>query len=171
MNNITIAGNIGKDCELRFLPNGDPVASFSVADSQGKDKHTIWWNCSLFGKRGESLAQYLTKGQQVAVSGTVSEREWTDKDGNKRKAMDIRVADVALQGGKREESAATAPSQREQARDRQATAARPMSRPAPNFSDMDDDIPFIYSATGASANAVSRQFFKSKQGRISGIEF
>ncbi len=102
MNNITIAGSLGKDAEMRYLANGDPVASFSVADSQGREKPTIWWNCSLFGKRGESLAQYLVKGQAVTVSGTVSEREWTDKDGQKRKSMDIRVADVALQGGKRE---------------------------------------------------------------------
>lgn len=103
MNNITITGNLGKDCESRFLPNGDAVISFSVADSQGKDKPSIWWNCSLFGKRGEALAQYLTKGQTVTVIGAITEREWTDKDGNKRKSMDIRVNDLALQGGKRDE--------------------------------------------------------------------
>lgn len=132
MNNITIAGQLGKDAEVKFLSNGDPVASFSVADSQGKDKPTIWWNCSLFGKRAESLAQYLTKGQSVTVSGNVTEREWTDKDGQKRKSMDVRVVDVALQGGKREES-----------------APRPAARPAtgrssqvPNFSDIDQEIPF-----------------------------
>ena len=104
MNVICIAGPLGKDCESRFLPNGDAVTSFSVADSQGRDKPTIWWSCSLYGKRGEALAQYLTTGQAVTVSGTVSEREWVDKDGQKRKSMDIRVADVALQGGKREAS-------------------------------------------------------------------
>jgi single-strand DNA-binding protein len=108
MNNITVAGSLGKDAETRYLPNGDPVASFSVADSQGRDKPTIWWNCQLFGKRAESLAQYLTKGQAVAVSGNLTEREWTDKDGQKRKTMDLRVNDVALQGGKRE-AAAPAP--------------------------------------------------------------
>ena len=71
MNSISIAGQLGKDAEQRFLPNGDAVASFSVADSQGKDKPTIWWNCSLFGKRAEALTQYLTKGQAVTVSGNV----------------------------------------------------------------------------------------------------
>lgn len=100
MNVITITGNLGKDAEGRFLPNGDPIASFSVADSQGRDKPSIWWNCSLFGKRASSLQPYLTKGQTVTVIGTVTEREWTDKDGNKRKSMDIRVQDLALQGGK-----------------------------------------------------------------------
>lgn len=109
MNSITIAGQIGRDAETRYLPNGDPVASFSVADSQGKDKPTIWWRCSLFGKRAESLAPYLLKGQAVTVSGTVTEREY-QKDGDTKKAMEIRVADVALQGGKRE---AAAPAQRQ----------------------------------------------------------
>lgn len=100
MNVITITGNLGKDCESRFLPNGDPITSFSVADSQGRDKPSIWWNCTIFGKRGPALAQYLTKGQTVTVIGGVTEREWTDKDGQKRKSMDVRVIDVALQGGK-----------------------------------------------------------------------
>ena len=113
MNSITVAGQLGKDVEVRFLTNGDPVAGFSVADSQGKDKPTIWWNCSLFGKRVESLAPYLVKGQAVTVTGTVTEREW-EKDGVKRKSMDVRVNDVALQGGKRE--TAPAPVERQAAR-------------------------------------------------------
>ena len=98
MNSIFLAGSLGRDAELRHLQNGDAVLNFSVADSAGRDKPTIWWNCQLFGKRAESLAQYLTKGQAVAVSGSVSEREWTDKDGNTKKSMDVRVQDVALQG-------------------------------------------------------------------------
>lgn len=136
MNNITITGSLGRDIELRSMPNGDRVGSFSVADSQGRDKPTIWWNCQLFGKRVESLAQYLIKGQQVTVAGSIAEREWTDKDGNKHKQMDIRVSDLALQGGKREQAAAPAvPSPHSEA------PARPM-RAATGFDDMDDDIPF-----------------------------
>ena len=136
MNVITIAGQLGKDAETRYLPNGDPVASFSVADSQGKDKPTVWWNCSLFGKRAESLAQYLSKGQAVTVSGTVTEREYTDKNGNQRRSMDVRVNDVALQGGKRDAAPAPAPSPK---------PMQPANRGAggsTGFSDMDDDIPF-----------------------------
>jgi single-strand DNA-binding protein len=102
MNSITVAGTIGKDAEVKRMPNGDALCNFSVADSQGKDKPTIWWNCSLYGKRAEALSQYLVKGQAVTVSGTVSEREWTDKEGGKRKSMDVRVGDVALQGGRRD---------------------------------------------------------------------
>jgi single-strand DNA-binding protein len=135
MNSITITGNLGKDAETRFTPNGDPVASFSVADSQGQNKPAIWWNCALFGKRAESLAPYLVKGQQVTVIGQVTEREYTDKNtGAPRKAMDVRVIDIALQGGKRDEQA-----QRPAA----APAQAPAPRPASGFDDMDDgDIPF-----------------------------
>jgi len=103
MNNVTIAGTLGKDAEMKQLNSGDSVCSFSVADSQGRDKPTIWWNCSLFGKRADSLSQYLVKGQAVTVTGTITEREWSDKDGNKRKSMDVRVNDIALQGGRKEE--------------------------------------------------------------------
>lgn len=134
MNNITIAGQLGKDAETRYLPNGDPVASFSVADSQGKEKPTIWWNCQLFGKRAESLAPYLVKGQAVTVTGNVTEREYTDKSGNQRKSMDVRVSDLALQGGKRE-------AQQEAPRPAQRRAPAPAA--AGGFDEMDDSIPFI----------------------------
>ena len=138
MNVITITGTLGRDMEQRTMPNGDPVGNFSVADSQGRDKPTIWWNCQLFGKRVAALAPYLLKGQQVTVAGTVTEREWVDKEGGKRKQMEIRVSDLALQGGKREPSAEPAPAQR----------AAPAPRPAPapsagsGFDDMTDDVPF-----------------------------
>ena len=100
MNIITITGNVGKDIEIRSMANGDPVGAFSVADSQGKDKPTIWWHCDLWGKRATALQQYIVKGQQVTVAGNVTEREWTDKEGQTRKTMSIRVIDIALQGGK-----------------------------------------------------------------------
>jgi single-strand DNA-binding protein len=102
MNFITIAGGLGRDAELKYLNNGDPICNFSVADSQGRDKGTIWWNCTLFGKRGEALSQYLTKGQSVTVVGAITEREWQDKEGNKRKSMDVRVSEIALQGGRKD---------------------------------------------------------------------
>ena len=102
MNNISVAGTLGKDAETRAMPDGTAIASFSVADSQGRDKPTIWWNCQLFGKRAEALAPYLLKGTAVTVAGTITEREWVDKEGQKRKSMDVRVNDVALQGGRKD---------------------------------------------------------------------
>lgn len=133
MNSITVAGQLGRDSELRHTSSGDAVLSFSVADSQGKEKPTIWWNCQLWGKRAESLQQYLMKGQAVTVSGNVTEREYKANDGTPRKSMEIRVQDVALQGG------------------RPAMPAHPASEKAKKepprttgsgFDDMEDDIPF-----------------------------
>ena len=127
MNSITIAGGLGRDAELKYLNNGDPICNFSVADSQGRDKPTIWWNCTLYGKRAEALSQYLTKGQSVTVVGSVNEREWQDKEGNKRKSMDVRVSEIALQGGRKDA---------EPQEERRAA-------PAPAQTDIDDsDLPF-----------------------------
>lgn len=133
MNNITVAGPLGKDAEVKYLNNGDPVANFSVADSQGRDKPTIWWRCQLFGKRAESLSQYLTKGQQVAVSGSITERKYTDNAGNERTSMEIRVNDVALQGSRNDAKRAPAPAPRQ----------APAPRSSSSFDQMDDEIPFI----------------------------
>lgn len=140
MNIITIAGNLGKDAESRFLDNGDAVCSFSVADQAGKDKPTIWWRCSMFGKRAEALGVYLTKGSQVTVVGTASERKWTDRDGAERTSMEIRVTDIKLQGGGQREADAPA----RPARTQPAPATRQASKPqqSSGFDDMDDDIPF-----------------------------
>jgi len=128
MNNITIAGTLGKDAEVKYLANGDAICNFSVADSQGREKPTMWWNCGLYGKRAESLSQYLTKGQAVTVTGSVSERKWTDKEGNERKSMDVRVNDVALQGGRKD---AEPREERQQA-----------PKPAPVLFEDDSDLPF-----------------------------
>ena len=140
MNSITVAGQLGKDSEIRYLPNGDAVAGFSVADSQGKDKPTIWWNCQLFGKRAEALSQYLVKGEAVTVSGTVSQRTYTDKNGQERTSMDVRVNDVALQGGRRDAEPSNKPSQ-DGAKSRQLEP-RKHDAGAGGFADMDSDIPF-----------------------------
>jgi len=137
MNLIVVAGAIGKDAELKFLSDGTPIANFSVADNQGKEKPTIWWRMQLFGKRAESLAQYLTRGQSVTVTGTVTQREYTDRDGQKKTSQEIRVQDVALQGGQRQEAAPKRePSQREQNLARQHAVSR-----GEDFQD-DSTIPF-----------------------------
>ena len=148
MNKITIAGRVGQQPEMRALPDGTPVLSFSIADDQGRVKPTIWWNCQLFGKRVSALAPYLLKGQQVTVAGTVTEREWTDKEGGKRKQMEIRVSDLALQGGKREQAADPAP--------RAAPAPRPAPAPSGGhgFEDMGDDVPFMDALKRSGAHLV-----------------
>ena len=130
MNSLTIAGVLGKDPELKQVGQ-DQVLSFTVADSQGKEKPTLWWNCQLWGKRATTLQQYMAKGQKVTVSGNIQMREYTDKNGDKKTAMDVRVNDVALQGGGEQAPKA-------------APAPKQAAKPAPSgFDDFpDSDVPF-----------------------------
>lgn len=122
MKAITIAGNIGKDAEVRSTQGGDKVTGWTVAveDRTGKEKSTIWFDCTLWGKRGESLAQYLTKGSKVCVSGELSTREHNGKT-----YLTIRAEQVSLMGGKPE-------GQREERRE----------DPPAQRDDMSDEIPF-----------------------------
>ena len=123
MKTICIAGNIGKDAVTRNTQSGDSVTSWSVAveERRGQDKQTLWFDCSLWGKRGEALCQYLRKGDKVSVSGELSRREHEGKT-----YLTVNVSQVALQGGNRQDS--------------QQESSGYDQRPAPR--DLDDEIPF-----------------------------
>lgn len=91
----TVTGNLGKDAALRDVGK-DNVCSFGVA-SEAKvkgEKVTTWVDCSIWGKRGESLCQYLTKGSKVTVVGELSTREHNGKT-----YLALRVSEIAMQGG------------------------------------------------------------------------
>lgn len=94
---ITIAGRLTRNAELRRSQSGDPVLGFSVAvdDRSTRDKTTLFFDCSIWGKRGEVLAQYLKKGTAITVSGDFSTREHDGKT-----YLQVRVNDLTLQGGK-----------------------------------------------------------------------
>ena len=126
MKAITIAGNIGKSAETRRTPNGDAVTSWSLAveERKGSEKRTIWFDCSLWGKRGESLAPYLTKGGKVAVSGELSTREHDGKT-----YLTVRAEQVTLLGGGQDRD-----------EPRRDEPRRDLARQAP--ADLDDSIPF-----------------------------
>jgi single-strand DNA-binding protein len=136
MKQITIAGNIGKSAETRTTQGGDKVTSWSVAveERTGKEKSTIWFDCSLWGKRGESLASYLTKGGKVAVSGDLGKREHEGKT-----YLTIRADQVTLMGGKSEggetRSGDYAPSVGGQANSGGFANSR-------DIRDLEDEIPF-----------------------------
>ena len=112
MNSWSFTGHIGEDCNTRFTQSGDSVVSFSVGVKSGfGDKATTTWaKCAMFGKRGESVAPYLKKGALVGISGEVNNREYQDKEGQKRYSLDVRVNDLTLLGGK-SDRAESAPSQ------------------------------------------------------------
>lgn len=132
---IAIAGGLTRDAVTRSTQNGDKVTGFSVAvsDGFGDTKRTIYFDCSLWGKRGESLAQYLTKGGKVAVSGELSTREHEGKT-----YLTVKADQVTLLGGRNDSGG------RDDSRggydDRggqQHGHATPLSR-----TDIDDDLPF-----------------------------
>lgn len=106
MNILTATGNIGRDAELRFTADQTQVAGFSFALSSGygKNEKTTWLECSLFGKRAETLAPMLLKGTKIAISGEFSVREWNDKEGNLKTTPSLRVNDVTLLGKRSENS-------------------------------------------------------------------
>lgn len=135
MNIITIAGNVGKNPEIRQLQSGDSVLSFSVADNwqEKGEKKTVWFNCSIWGARAIKLHPHIRQGEKITVCGQLRPREYTDKNGTPRMSFDVRVTDVALQGVK-ETGDKPAEKQRDNAERWKAGAA-----PA-DFSD--EDIPF-----------------------------
>ena len=103
---IHIAGGLTRDAELRRSQTGDPILGFSVGVSDGRDKPSTYFDCSLFGKRAEALEQYLKKGSKVTVCGDFSTREHNGKT-----YLQVRVFELTMQGGKpdaqRQDSAAT----------------------------------------------------------------
>jgi single-strand DNA-binding protein len=132
MNVFNFTGNLGNEAEMRYTPNGDPIVNFSVAVKAGYgDKATTTWiRCAMWGKRGESVVEYLKKGTMVGVSGELSNREYQDKDGQKRYSLEVRVNDLTLIGGKQDRSE---PSQEK--------APQP-AKAKPSFDDPYDDLPF-----------------------------
>ncbi len=131
MKNITIAGRLTRDAVTRDAGT-DKVTGFAVAvdDRSGKEKATIFFDCSLWGKRGESLAQYLTKGSSVTVSGDFGTREYEGKT-----YFTVRVNDVTLQGGKSDGQRSSETNS--EGYDHGLT----YQKPAQSY-DLNDDIPF-----------------------------
>ena len=99
MKTISIIGNLGRDPELRNTNGGDPVCRFSVGVSK-KDKSTVWFDVTAFGKTGELLARTVKKGEKLYVSGEFELREWQDKEGQKRVSPGVILREFAYCGGK-----------------------------------------------------------------------
>lgn len=107
LNSVNIVANLTKDPEVRQLPNGDSVVGLRVALNERKKGPDGQWadapnyfSVTCFGKTAEACGKFLTRGRQVAVSGRLRWREYTDKDGNKREAIEIVAHDVQFIGGR-----------------------------------------------------------------------
>jgi len=137
MNIFTFTGNLGKDCEVKYLQSGTATCTFSVAVKSGfgDNVKTSWPRCTIFGKRAESkLPEYLKKGAQVCISGELSLDEWQGQDGTAQKMFSVNVIKIDLIGGNPQSAAAPTPS-----------AAQPSAQgnfQQPDNFDPDQDIPF-----------------------------
>ena len=164
VNKVIIVGNLGRDPETRYMPSGDAMTSIAVATTDSwKDKttgekkeQTEWHRISFFGKLAEIAGQYLKKGSQVYIEGSLRTRKYTDKDGVEKYSTEIKADTMQMLGSRQGMGGgmddgggySSAPPARQNAGASAGAPAgagggsRPAARPAPNFSDMDDDIPF-----------------------------
>jgi single-strand DNA-binding protein len=134
MNLFTCTTRLYKDAEQRYTQGGDSIVTFkgAVDAGYGQSKTTTWIKFSMWGKRGESVLPYLKDKTQVALSGELANREYTDKDGQKRYSLEVRVNDLTLLGGKQDGQGQSPQSQQSQKPQQQK----------PAFDDLGDDVPF-----------------------------
>lgn len=150
VNKVILIGNLGRDPELRYLPSGDAVANLRIATTDKfKDKNgdmqevTEWHTVAFFGKTAEVCGQYLKKGSQIYVEGSLRTRKWQDKEGNDRYSTEVRGDRMQMLGGRGGGGSAdydSAPMDTGGS----ASTGRASSKPSGGggFDDLDDDIPF-----------------------------
>lgn len=116
LNKVILIGRLGKDPEVRYMPNGEAVCNFSVATSESwKDQNgqsqerTEWHNITMYRKLAEIAGQYLKKGSQVYLEGKIQSRKYTDKNSAERTVYDIIVNEMKMLGGNTQ-----APAQKQQ---------------------------------------------------------
>lgn len=146
VNKVILIGNLGRDPELRYAPNGAAICNVTIATSRNwKDKNsgdkmeeTEWHRVVFYDKLAEIAGQYLKKGRSVYVEGRLKTRKWTDKDGVEKYTTEIIADQMQMLGGKDE---GEAPQQRQQPQQRQPSR-QPAQQTGTGFDDMDSDIPF-----------------------------
>lgn len=153
VNKVIIVGNLGADPETRYTPGGDAVTNIRVATTdKWKDKTsgemkeaTEWHRIAFFGRLAEVAGEYLKKGAQVYVEGSLRTRKWQDKDGQDRYSTDIRADVMQMLGRKEGGDARPRENEPDRAKRPDSGAGSPKTaakKPAGKFDDMEDDIPF-----------------------------
>jgi single-strand DNA-binding protein len=148
VNKVILVGNLGVDPEVRYLPSGAAVANLRIATSeQWKDKQsgeqqerTEWHRVVMFGRLGEIAGEYLRKGRQVYIEGSLRTNKWQDRDGNDRYTTEIVARDMQMLGGRESGGSASFDSGPPPAQS--APSRQPAGASGPAQDDFDDDIPF-----------------------------
>lgn len=149
INKVMIIGRVGKDPEIRYTTSGDAICNLTVATSEswkdkatGEKKELTEWNrISMFGRLAEIAGQYLKKGSQVYIEGSLRTRKWTDKEGVERYTTEIRADEMKMLGSKPDGGSSSNDSGDSGYQD----AAPKQTRQAPeknSFDDLEDSIPF-----------------------------
>ena len=155
VNQVILIGRLGRDPEVRYLPNGEAVANFGLATSENwkdrngeKQERTEWHNIVMYRKLAEIAGQYLKKGAQVYITGRIQSRKYTGKDGIERTAYEIIAGEMKMLGSKQDgshsEASDTKPAPPAKPTANQYAQAKGTGR-APStkvVNDLDDDIPF-----------------------------
>jgi single-strand DNA-binding protein len=138
LNKVMLIGNLGKDPEVRFTGTGRAVARFSLAtsevwnDAEGqRQERTEWHNVVVWGKQAETCGQYLAKGRQVFIEGSIRTRQYDDKEGNRRYITEVNAQRVQFLGGGGGRGAET-----------RGGGTADDAPPGPPATPEDDDIPF-----------------------------
>ena len=139
VNKVIIVGNCGADPETRYMPSGGAVTSVTVATAESwkdkqtgeKQERTEWHNVTFFGRLAEIAGEYLKKGSQVYIEGSLRTEKWQDKQGNDRYTTKIIANEMQMLGGRPGGGGDYAPAQQQ-----------PQPKPAPVNDSFDDDIPF-----------------------------
>jgi single-strand DNA-binding protein len=155
VNKVILVGNLGRDPEMRTFPSGDRVANVTIATTDkwkdkatGEMKEATEWHRVVFnGRLAEIAGEYLRKGSQVYVEGSIRSRKYTDKDGVERTAYDIRADSMQMLGSRQGMGSPSSHDDDDGSSRRASPPSRqqPVSKPASKstgFDDMDDDIPF-----------------------------
>jgi single-strand DNA-binding protein len=154
VNKVILVGNLGRDPETRYSPDGAAITTVSIATTnRWKDKtsgelkeETEWHRVVFFSRLAEIAGEYLRKGKPVYVEGRLKTRKWTDKDGHEKYTTEVIAENMQLLGSR--EGGGAGPSDMDEGgRAPRESGSRPAQRPAAkepaaNIADMDDDIPF-----------------------------
>jgi len=147
VNKVILIGRVGRDPEIKYTPSGSAVAKFSLAtDENYKDRsgtqqrRTEWHNIVAWNKLAEICGEYLTKGKQIYIEGSIRSRQWEDQSGNKRTGYDIVARSMQMLGSKADSERSAAASERAPSSGPEEHGAPP--EPPSEGEITDDDIPF-----------------------------
>lgn len=153
VNKVILVGNLGRDPEVKYMPNGEAVCNFSIAttdtwkDKQGaKQERTEWHNIVMYRKLAEIAGEYLKKGRPVYIEGRLQTRKWQTKEGDDRYTTEIVADSMQMLGGRDGGGQGSGDASYDQTpREQPARQAAPAKAPAAagaGFDDFEDDIPF-----------------------------